>query len=90
MALLVFLLGIEQVVHGNGSCLIEVPVQAQVLFALFYAFPGYGELFVCIVYVVAVLLYAYGQLLPIVGQLPSGYVFGYLPALNSVRTSPPL
>ena len=50
VALLKLLLCIEKVVHRDGSCLIEIAVEAQVFFALVDAFLGQEQLFVGIIY----------------------------------------
>ena len=87
VALLKLLLCIEKVVHCDGSCLIEIAVEAQVFFALVDAFLGQEQLFVGIVEVIPILLYANFQQLCIVGQLLLRAFFGQPFALNGVRSA---
>ena len=88
--LLVEQLGFEEVGHLRGACLIEVAVQAEVLFCLFDAALGDVELLTGFLDVVLGFLHADHQQLGVIGQLFLCLLVLDLLALDGVRASPPI
>ena len=87
--LLVKELGFEQIGHLRGACLVEVAVQAEVLFCLFDAALGDVELLSGFFDVIICFLHANHQEFGIIGELCLCLLVFDLLAFDGVRASPP-
>ena len=82
-------LGFEEVGHLRGTCLIEVTIQSQVLFCLFDAAFGDGELLAGFFDVVPSFLHADAEKFGLISELLLSLLVLQLLTLDGVGASPP-